>query len=44
MQESQGKKPDWVLVKRLLLFKHLKSELNISFSKVLQQISSNDTG
>ena len=43
-EESPGRKADWLLVKRLLLSKYLKSELNITFSKILEQIGSNDTG
>ena len=44
MQKSPGQKPDWLLAKRLVSSKYLKSKLNLIFSEILEQIGSNDTG
>ena len=39
-----GRKLNRLLVKRLLSSKNLENELNITFSKILEQIGSKDTG
>ena len=44
MQESPGRKPDWLDDNKLFSFKKLYILLNKSLSKILLQIGSKETG